>query len=154
MLGEHRSEHACDNFSELAWSPTIRLPAPALLDKELHVATSHVRAFIAATVSATVTGVPSLRSVSTSGGKFPGCYSDTGMKLLRKFRSLNPGERSLLLRTVFLVAFLRAALPAAIRPVEGLLGPSRQQIGHHRKNRSGQSQCSSGHEDRTAENPE
>jgi hypothetical protein len=32
------------------------------------------------------------------------------MKLLRKFRSLSPGERSLLLRTVLLVAFLRAAL--------------------------------------------
>ncbi len=32
------------------------------------------------------------------------------MTLLRKFRSLNPGERSLLLRTVLLVAFLRAAL--------------------------------------------
>ena len=32
------------------------------------------------------------------------------MRLLRKFRSLNPGERSLLLRTVLLVAFLRAAL--------------------------------------------
>ena len=44
MLGEHRSEHACDNFSERAWSPTIRLPAPALLDKELRVPTSHVRA--------------------------------------------------------------------------------------------------------------
>ena len=32
------------------------------------------------------------------------------MKLLREFRSLTPGERSLLLRTVLVVAFLRAAL--------------------------------------------
>src|SRR5208283_5512393 len=32
------------------------------------------------------------------------------MELLRKFRSLNPGERSLLLHTVLLVAFLRVAL--------------------------------------------
>ena len=32
------------------------------------------------------------------------------MESLRKFRSLSPGERSLLLRTVLLLAFLRAAL--------------------------------------------
>ena len=32
------------------------------------------------------------------------------MNFLRKFRSLNPGERSLLVRTVFVVAFLRVAL--------------------------------------------
>jgi transglutaminase superfamily protein len=32
------------------------------------------------------------------------------MELLRKFWSLNPGERSLLLRTVLLLALLRAAL--------------------------------------------
>jgi hypothetical protein len=32
------------------------------------------------------------------------------MKLLRKFQSLSPGERSLLLRTVLVVAFLRTAL--------------------------------------------
>jgi hypothetical protein len=32
------------------------------------------------------------------------------MKLLRKFWSLKPGERSLLLRTILVVAFLRAAL--------------------------------------------
>jgi hypothetical protein len=38
------------------------------------------------------------------------CYSETGMELLRKFRSLSPGERSLLLHTVLLVAFLRVAL--------------------------------------------
>ena len=32
------------------------------------------------------------------------------MELLRKFRSLSPGERSLLLDTVFLIAFVRLAL--------------------------------------------
>jgi hypothetical protein len=32
------------------------------------------------------------------------------MRLLRKFRSLDPGERHLLLRTFLLVGFLRAAL--------------------------------------------
>ena len=32
------------------------------------------------------------------------------MKLLRKFWSLNPGERGLLLQTILLVVFLRAAL--------------------------------------------
>src|ERR1019366_7423067 len=42
MLGEHRSENAWENFSGLAGAPPIRLPA--LLDKELHAATSHVRA--------------------------------------------------------------------------------------------------------------
>jgi len=47
------------------------------------------------------------RTIAPSLG---GCYCDTGMKLLRKFQSLNPEERSLLLRTVFLVALLRAAL--------------------------------------------
>jgi hypothetical protein len=39
-----------------------------------------------------------------------GCYCDNGMRLLRKVRSLKPGERSLLLRMVLLVAFLRVAL--------------------------------------------
>ena len=38
------------------------------------------------------------------------CYSDTGMDLVRKFRALNRGERVLLLQSVLLVAFLRAAL--------------------------------------------
>ena len=39
-----------------------------------------------------------------------GCYPNTRMQLLRKFRSLNAMERSLLLHAVLLVVSLRAAL--------------------------------------------
>jgi hypothetical protein len=51
------------------------------------------------------------------------------MKRLRKFRSLSPGERSLLLRTVLLVAFLRAAL--CLLPFARLKDSLARRAAHH-----------------------